>query len=171
MSGYGPHTAPCSNILAFRTTLRCIKLWARRRGVYSNVSGFLGGVNWALLVASMLGTAFGYNWQMRLFRFFQVYTQWRWPSPVMLCEIEQGTLGFPDGTHVMPIITPAYPCMNCSYNVSASTLQVITDQFENANQVCKAVEMKQAEWSALFETFPFFEAYKNYLQIDIMAVD
>ena len=31
--------------------------------------------------------------------------------------------------------------------------------------------MKQAEWNALFEAYPFFEAYKNYLQIDIMAMD
>lgn len=31
--------------------------------------------------------------------------------------------------------------------------------------------MKQSEWSALFEMYPFFEAYKNYLQIDIMAID
>ncbi|KAI5060009.1 hypothetical protein GOP47_0024429 [Adiantum capillus-veneris] len=54
--------------------------------------------------------------------------------------------------------------MNSSYNVSASTLQVIRDQFENANQVCEAVEMRQAKWSALFDTFPFFEAYNNYLQ-------
>ena len=31
--------------------------------------------------------------------------------------------------------------------------------------------MKQSEWNSLFETYPFFEAYRNYLQIDIMAAD
>ncbi|KAM0944699.1 putative polynucleotide adenylyltransferase [Dioscorea sansibarensis] len=168
------------NVEQFRTTLRCLKFWAKRRGVYSNVTGFLGGVNWALLVARICQLYPNAVASMLVSRFFRVYTQWRWPNPVMLCPIGENELGFPvwdprrnprDRTHLMPIITPAYPCMNSSYNVSTSTLRVIMEQFEKGNKICEEIETNGAQWSALFEPYIFFESYKNYLQVDIRAED
>ncbi|CAN6721637.1 unnamed protein product [Malus baccata var. baccata] len=156
-------------ITHFRTTLRCLKFWAKRRGVYSNVTGFLGGVNWAILVAQICQL---YPNSMLVSKFFRVYTQWRWPNPVILCSIEENELGFPtwdprrnprDHLHHMPIITPAYPCMNSSYNVSVSTLRVMAEQFDHGNRICDGV--------LSFEPYLFFEAYKNYLQVDIVAAD
>ncbi|XP_077243993.1 poly(A) polymerase 1 [Tasmannia lanceolata] len=166
------------NIQNFRTTLRCMRLWAKRRGVYSNVAGFLGGINWALLVARICQLYPNALPSMLVSRFFRVYTQWHWPNPVMLCAIEEGSLGLPvwdprrnprDRSHRMPIITPAYPCMNSSYNVSSSTLRVMTEQFQRGNEICEAMEISKADWNTLFEPYPFFEAYKNYLEIDITA--
>ncbi|RZC47749.1 hypothetical protein C5167_040702 [Papaver somniferum] len=67
----------------------------------------------------------------------------------------------------MPIITPAYPCMNSSYNVSSSTLRIMTDEFQRGHEICEVMELNKADWNNLFEQYPFFDAYKNYLQIEI----
>ncbi|KAF4349650.1 hypothetical protein F8388_019610 [Cannabis sativa] len=168
------------NIQNFRTTLRCMRLWAKCRGVYSNVTGFLGGINWALLVARICQLYPNALPSMLVSRFFRVYTQWRWPNPVMLCNIEEGSLGLQiwdprryhrDRYHLMPIITPAYPSMNSSYNVSSSTLQILSEEFQRGNDICMAMESNKEdlEWDTLFERFSFFKAYNNYLQIDINA--
>ncbi|MED6222445.1 Nuclear poly(A) polymerase 1 [Stylosanthes scabra] len=166
------------NIQNFRTTLRCMRFWAKCRGVYSNVSGFLGGINLALLVARICQLYPNALPNMLVSRFFRVYTQWRWPNPVMLCPIEEGSLGLPiwdprrnprDRYHLMPIITPAYPCMNSTYNVTSSTLRIMSQEFQRGSEICEAMEASKADWDTLFEHYPFFEAYKNYLRIDITA--
>ncbi|XP_027906704.1 nuclear poly(A) polymerase 4-like isoform X1 [Vigna unguiculata] len=168
------------NVEHFRTTLRCLKFWAKRRGIYSNVTGFLGGVNLALLVARVCQLYPNAVPSMLVSRFFRVYTQWRWPTPVMLCPIEENELGFSfwhprknprDRSHLMPIITPAYPCMNSSYNVSTSTLRVMMEQFQFGNKICGDVELNKGCWEDLFEPYSFFESYTNYLQVDVVAAD
>lgn len=35
----------------------------------------------------------------------------------------------------------------------------------------QGLEASKADWNRLFEVYPFFEAYKNYLQIDVAAAN
>nr|GLL38047.1 nuclear poly(A) polymerase 2-like isoform X1 [Ipomoea trifida] len=168
------------NVEYFQMTLRTLKFWAKIRGVYSDVSGFLGGTSWAVLVARICQFYPNAIPSMLVSRFFRVYTQWRWPNPVMLCPIEVNDLSFlpwdprrnpEERTHQMPIITPAYPCMNSSSHVSASTLAVLMSQFQFGSKICEGIELNDAQWDALFEPYRFFEAFKSFLQVDIVAAD
>ncbi|KAI5677350.1 hypothetical protein M9H77_08300 [Catharanthus roseus] len=44
---------------------------------------------------------------------------------------------YKDRMHQMPIITPAYPCMNSSYNVSQCTLRFMEEGFHRGNCICE----------------------------------
>ncbi|CAM0903118.1 unnamed protein product [Alopecurus aequalis] len=165
---------------AFRTTLCCVKHWAKARGVYSNVMGFLGGVGWAILVARVCQLYPNAAPSMLVPRFFKIFAQWKWPNPVLLEAIEHdddnGDLAPVwdprrnprDRSHLMPVITPAYPCMNSCYNVSHATLRIITEQLEVGRVISQEIA-ESGGWEALFQPFHFFKAYKSYLQVDVKA--
>lgn len=47
----------------------------------------------------------------------------------------------------------------------------LIDLLYNRLMSLQAMEANKADWDTLFEPFAFFEAYKNYLQIDITAAN
>ncbi|XBI58508.1 hypothetical protein VPH35_039730 [Triticum aestivum] len=142
--------------------------------------GFLGGVGWAILVAHVCQLYPNAAPSMLVPRFFKIFAQWKWPNPILLREIEHDdggelALRLPvwdprrnprDKSHIMPVITPAYPCMNSCYNVSHATLRTITEQLQIGNGICQEI-LKAGGWDALFQPFQFFKAYKSYLQVDV----
>ncbi|KAJ2887481.1 polynucleotide adenylyltransferase, partial [Coemansia aciculifera] len=168
------------NVASFRLALRCIKLWAKRRAIYSNSMGFFGGVAWAMLVARVCqlypNACAGYI----VSRFFAVYLMWKWPRPVMLKNIESGPLSLrvwnpriyhADATHKMPIITPAYPSMCATHNVSKSTKIIIESEFKLGTVVTEKIMKGEASWTDLFGKSDFFRRYKYYLQVNTTSGD
>ncbi|KAI0776173.1 polymerase [Trametes elegans] len=162
------------NVDVFRDALRCVKLWAQRRAIYSNVNGFLGGVAWAMLVARVCQLYPNAVAGAVVSRFFVIMHQWAWPQPVLLKAIEDGPLQvrvwnpklYPqDRGHRMPIITPAYPSMCATHNVMESTKQIMKEEFQRGCTIVDEVMRGEAEWSALFTKHDFFWRYRFYLQV------
>ncbi|GES88571.1 poly-A polymerase [Rhizophagus clarus] len=162
------------SIPAFRTSLRCIKLWANRRAISANVMGFFGGVAWAMLVARICQLYPNAIAGAIVSRFFRIMYQWNWPQPVLLKPIEDGPLQVRvwnpkiyhgDRYHLMPIITPAYPSMCATHNVTQSTKKIIEEEFKRAAEIADKVMIGTGKWSDLFSKHDFFSRYRHYLQI------
>jgi poly(A) polymerase len=71
---------------------------------------------------------------------------------------------------LMPVITPCYPCMNSTFNITWSTLQVLKGEFGRGLQIASRVEEGAARWDELFEPAAFFDAYHNFLMIEVSAL-
>ncbi|KAK1441685.1 PolyA polymerase [Babesia gibsoni] len=169
----------------FRTTLRYVKLWANRRGLYTTVMGYMGGVAWAILTARVCQLYPNYLPNQLIQKFFKVYAQWDWKYPVMLCKIKEvpnlpGYMSFKvwdprnNATHLMPVITPAFPSMNSTHNITVTTKRILNEEFKRANELLKShkklPEMTKV-WEKVLEHEDMFASHKHFLVIEIMAED
>ncbi|KAL7386283.1 hypothetical protein ABVT39_006134 [Epinephelus coioides] len=163
------------NVYNFRLTLRAIKLWAKRRNIYSNMLGFLGGVSWAILVARICQVYPNATLSTLVTKFFKVYNMWEWPTPILLKRADDCHFTLPvwdprvnvsDRFHLMPIITPAFPQQNTAVNVSPSTLTIITEEIERGFAITKEIQQQNTDWTKLFEKPDFFEKYEHYILLE-----
>ncbi|PIO39096.1 hypothetical protein AB205_0217500 [Aquarana catesbeiana] len=68
-----------------------------------------------------------------------------------------------DRYHLMPIITPAYPQQNSTFNTSTSTRAVMMEEFRHGLAVTYEILQGKADWMKLFEPPNFFQKYKHYI--------
>lgn len=162
------------NRTSFKIALRAIKIWAQRRAVYANVFGFPGGVAWAMLVARICQLYPNACSAVILSKFFQILSRWKWPQPVLLKPIEDGPLQVrvwnpkiyaQDRSHKMPVITPAYPSMCATHNISESTKKVILSELQRGAEITQKIFSNELTWADLFSKHNFFFKYKFYLTV------
>lgn len=161
---------------SFKLALRAIKLWAKRRGIYSNVLGYLGGVSWAILTARTCQLYPRATAATIVNKLFFVFSRWEWPKPVLLVNLGDNDLGLQvwdprlnpaDKYHVMPIITPSYPQQNSTFNVTRSTKAILIEQFQQAKDITEEIVKGTKTWDAFFEPIDFFGLYKNFLTLRV----
>lgn len=141
-------------------------------GVYSNSLGYFGGVSWAMLVARTCQLYPNAAAATLVHKFFLVFSRWKWPQPVLLKQPDNVNLGFPvwdprinvqDRFHLMPIITPAYPQQNSTFNVSASTSKVMMNEFKEGMEITDEIMLGNTSWDKLFQPPNFFLKYRHFI--------
>ncbi|KAK2568865.1 Poly(A) polymerase gamma [Acropora cervicornis] len=94
-----------------------------------------------------------------------------WPNPVLLKNIPPSPTPSEkksnplDRYHLMPIITPAYPQQNSSFNVSMSTRTIMKEEFDHGLEVTNDALNGKSTWDALFQPPNFFTKYKYFFFI------
>ena len=140
-------------------------------------------------------------------KFFHVFSVWNWANPVQLNEDVNKEVGFvcqvqswPAGEKsipVMPIITPAFPVMNSSYNVSMTTKRVLINEFKFAEKLIEEINLNNGSltelfskglnnsipqqlttrtpisltWKDLFKNKSVFSHFTCFLEIDVLATN
>lgn len=180
----------------FLILLRYIRKWAKRRGIYGNKLGYLGGINCNILVAFICQLYPNLGPFSLLSFFFRKLSKWKWPEPILLNNIQQTAdystekdekrkvwSSASNPYDIMPIITPAYPAMNSTYNVSIHTFKIMTDELErgakiieemlqnNAKKKDESVQTKPNEYfyNEIIKPSDFFVKYTHYLACHIIG--
>ncbi|OQS53507.1 hypothetical protein EHP00_2665 [Ecytonucleospora hepatopenaei] len=165
------------NTETFHNALRVIKFWAKKRYCYGNAYGYFGGVAYSISVARICQMYPNYCAYDIVCKYFEVYAQWEWPQPVILTEIVDPHYNLKvwdseknpsDRLHKMPIITPAYPSMCSTHNVSQSTFNVILREFQRCVDIIKEVNSFE-DFKTIFENTDFFKRFKVFIKVTLNA--
>ncbi|KAL6990121.1 Nuclear poly(A) polymerase 3 [Sarracenia purpurea var. burkii] len=171
----GVHANECilrllPNMEIFQSLLRCVKLWAKRRGVYGNLLGFFGGVHLAILAAFICQRNSNASLSSLISSFFRTFAFWPWPTPVIL---QDGMLPIAVSAaeirSLMPIRLPCRPHEYCHTNITKSTFYKIRAEFLRGHALTMDLLRPDFDWARVFEPFPYTKKYTRFLKICLSA--
>ncbi|KAA8527345.1 hypothetical protein F0562_034940 [Nyssa sinensis] len=186
------------NLEVFQSLLRCVKLWAKRRGVYGNVRafiivmdfsylcltfawsehcvaylqlfGFFGGVHLAILAAFICQRHPNASLSTLISSFFKTFSFWPWPTPVTLQDgMFPATVGATETRTLMPIQLPCSPYEYCHSNITRSTSYRIRAEFLRGHSMTRNLLGPDFNWSNIFEPFPYSKKYTRFVKICLSA--
>lgn len=162
------------NLQNFQSLLRCIKFWAKRRGVHGNLFGYLGGIHLAILAAFICLKNPDAGLSVLVMSFFDTFANWPWPKPVVLQD-EMMTFkedindNINDKMSCMPIRLPCSPYEFCQSNVARGTFNRIRTEFLHGRKISSDLPRPDFDWGSLFEPFDYRKRYSWFLKIYLSA--
>ncbi|XP_052161071.1 nuclear poly(A) polymerase 3-like [Oryza glaberrima] len=155
------------NAQKFQILLRCIKLWAKRRGIHCHLLGFFAGIHLAILAAYVC-QRYPYGTINGLFTiFFDIFAHWNWQIPVSL-HGQPTNCRRPNGSF-MPILLPCTPPEFCTSNMTKGTFKKIREELMRGYALTKEPWRHDFEWVWLFAPFPYATKYEEFLRIALCA--
>lgn len=160
----------------FKKTLKYVKLWAKKKGLYSSLMGYLGGVSWSILVAKICQLFPNYEPSKLFEKFFLIYNRWDFDeisitiNSIGNIENRSNTYKFIKDKYIdkdkgcITILTPGFPFQNCAYNVSANSLNFIREQIRDTVDLIIKIKQGKSDWKLIFEKYNPFSIFNTFLE-------
>lgn len=161
----------------FRIVLRFLRIWAKKRCVYGNVFGYLGGVNLAILSAFICQRYPKKSPAYIIMMFFSDLMTWTWPEPIYINTPTTGSRSNWDPTRpqdhkdYMPIITPSYPTINSLHSATKSSRNRMTVEFKRGFQAVRSCMENGTSWEKVIEPPKFFVRHRKFVEVLVTATD
>ncbi|KAL3617201.1 hypothetical protein CASFOL_038948 [Castilleja foliolosa] len=162
------------NLEVYQPLLRCVKFWAKRRGIYGNVLGYFGGIHLAVLAAFVCLKQPSASLSVLVSSFLRTFAFWPWPTPVILENdaMPLQTNNFFLKKILMPIQLPCSPNRYCYSYFTRSTFNRIRQEFLHGYELLtKDIFRQDFDWKFLFEPFPYVKKYSHFLKICLSSLN
>mmetsp|Transcript_5755 Transcript_5755/g.21775 ORF Transcript_5755/g.21775 Transcript_5755/m.21775 type:complete len:550 (-) Transcript_5755:2552-4201(-) len=156
------------HIDTFRKLVRCMKKWAKERGIYKQSVGLPGGIGWTIMCARICQMYPHASLNELVRKMFETYSQWSWNDPVHLeeeCHIRTATQS------VMTVLTPGRVTItNCTKKISRMTLQTLMKELRRAERISQTAVTKE-DWKQLFAPYQdeFFAQFRKFFEISVTS--
>lgn len=170
--------AQVPNVKTFHVALRFIKYWAQKRLVYGHTYGYMGGVAYALCMAKVCQMHPSLSAFEIIEKFFDVFTKWPWPQPVIIKEVPDCNynlkvwnpkVNLAHKNDKMPVITPVYPPLCSTHNITNSTLAISKKEFARSVGIFEEYHLEKISIGEALDNLcsetDFFTRHKNYFVI------
>eukprot|EP01124_Arcella_intermedia_P034169 TRINITY_DN8421_c0_g1_i2.p1 TRINITY_DN8421_c0_g1~~TRINITY_DN8421_c0_g1_i2.p1 ORF type:complete len:825 (-),score=204.08 TRINITY_DN8421_c0_g1_i2:500-2974(-) len=153
----------------FKIVVVAVHYWAKKKGLYSNKFGFLGGFCWNILVARICQLYPQASPELIFFKFFEIYSTWDWDNfPVMLLyqNLDQNYRQKFNFSEKMVILSLNKPYQNVARNVVKSTKKIIIQMMDQTRN-----EVSRGDFDSIWMDYDFFGSYNSYLKICVDALE
>lgn len=165
---------PQDSLQKFSSILKIVKVWAKKRGIYHNSMGFLGGMAVATLSANIILSNLEVDsLDELLILFFKTYANWDWENkPIDLTGEMHAKIS---DQYLMKIYNFVGEASCITYPVTVSTLRVMREEFNRAFKIISLLQ--DSNFSAkevldlLFLDSDFFLRFPKYLQMTFSHLD
>jgi hypothetical protein len=164
----------------FQTAVRFLRVWAKQRAMYSNKSGYLGGINIVLLVAHTALRNVNANAHGLISKTIATFVKWDWagrkhlkfideenssPCPVWLKKFD---VQIKDRDSPIVLLTPCYPRFNTMHAASEHSFRVMLAEFQRAHGLLQSMEsLNEPSFEALAAALPLAGMCSRFLRVSI----